>query len=77
MENNSHEGEKQGKSKNLIVQKSTLKFYNAAGQKSVYKAQSHNTKWREHVCLPVKRIFPTVKLLPQTPPVLQLIANER
>ena len=29
----SHPGEKQGKSKNLIVQKSTLKFFNAAGQK--------------------------------------------
>ena len=28
-------GEKQGKSKNLIVQKSTLKFFNAAGQKPV------------------------------------------
>ena len=28
-----HGGEKQGKSKNLIVQKSTLKFFNAAGQK--------------------------------------------
>ena len=24
---------------------------------------------REHVCLPVKRIFPAVKLCPQTPPI--------
>ena len=31
----SHGGEKQGKSKNLIVQKSTLKFFNVAGQKPV------------------------------------------
>ena len=28
--------------------------------------QSHNTKWREHVCLPVKRIFPAVKLCPDS-----------
>ena len=26
-------------------------------------------KTREHVCLPVKRIFPAVKLRPQTPPI--------
>ena len=26
-------------------------------------------KYREHVCLPVKRIFPAVKLRPQTPPI--------
>ena len=32
-------------------------------------AQSHNTKKREHICLPVKRIFPAVKLRPQTPPI--------
>ena len=31
--------------------------------------QSHNNKLREHVCLPVKRIFPAVKLRPQTPPI--------
>ena len=31
--------------------------------------QNHNTKKREHVCLPVKRIFPAVKLRPQTPPL--------
>ena len=29
--------------------------------------KSHNTKEREHVCLQVKRIFPAVKLCPQTP----------
>ena len=32
--------------------------------------QSHNIKYRERVCLPVKRIFAAVKLRPQTPPVL-------
>ena len=31
--------------------------------------QSHNTKLREHVCLPGKRIFPAIKLRPQTPPI--------
>ena len=29
---------------------------------------SHNAKYREYVCLSVKRIFPAVKLRPQTPP---------
>ena len=32
-------------------------------------SQSHNARYREHVCLPVKRIFPAVKLRPQTPPI--------
>ena len=35
----------------------------------MFKAQSHNTNYREHVCRSVKRIFPTIKLRPQTPPV--------
>ena len=33
------------------------------------KSQSHNTKQREHVCLPMKRIFPAFKFRPQTPPI--------
>ena len=37
---------------------------------SLAHSQSHDTKKREHVCLPGKRIFPAVKLRPQTPPVL-------
>ena len=35
----------------------------------VLLAQSHNTKYREHVCLPVKKILPVAKLRPQTTPI--------
>ena len=47
------------------------KITNAAGKStkflSEFSSQSHNTIKRKQVCLPVKRIFPAVKLRPQTP----------
>ena len=50
-----------------------MTFYTVLSE-SVYTvtwlhAQCHNTKYKEHVCLPVKRIFFFVELRPQTPPI--------
>ena len=42
----------------------------------VISPQSHNTKQRKHVCPPVKRIFPAVKLRPQTPPIEDIDKRE-